>query len=163
MLRKKGVLGRFAVDFISVPEGDRWHHYAVEINLRKGGTTHPFLMLQYLTDGAYDPITGLFRTRGGRDRYYYASDNLEAPHYRGLTPDDLIDIAVDNGLHFHTANQTGVVFHLIGALSEFGKLGLMCVADSAEAAESLYRSTVEVLDREGRRDFADESPHPFGA
>ena len=163
VLRQRGVLGRFAIDFISVPDGDRWNHYAVEINLRKGGTTHPFLMLQYLTDGAYDKATGLFRTRGGRDRYYYASDNLEAPHYRGLTPEDLIDIVVDNGLHFHTANQTGVVFHLIGALSEFGKLGLMCVADSAEAAEDLYRSTVEVLDREGRRDVTDAPPRPSGA
>ncbi len=26
--------------------------YAIEINLRKGGTTHPFLTLQFLTDGA---------------------------------------------------------------------------------------------------------------
>jgi hypothetical protein len=151
VLRRRGVLGRFGIDFISVPQGGRWEHYAVEINLRKGGTTHPFLMLQYLTDGAYDPATGLFRTRGGQALYYYASDNLQAPHYRGLTPDDLIDIAVENGLHFHTVNQSGVVFHLIGALSEFGKLGLVCVADSPEAAERLYRNTVEILDREGRQ------------
>jgi hypothetical protein len=150
-LKKRGVLGRFGVDFISVRNGDCWDHYAVEINLRKGGTTHPFLMLQYLTDGAYDPASGLFHTRGGLNRYYYASDNLEAPHYRGLTPDDLIDIAVENGLHFHSANQDGVVFHLIGALSEFGKVGLVCVAESPEAAKRLYRETVAVLDREGQR------------
>jgi hypothetical protein len=42
-----------------------------------------------------------------------------------LTPDDLIDIAVMNGLHFHSATQEGVAFHLLGALSEFGKLGLL--------------------------------------
>jgi hypothetical protein len=151
VLQKRGVLGRFGIDFISVPKGNDWEHYAVEINLRKGGTTHPFLMLQYLTDGAYDPATGLFHTQGGRPRYYYASDNLQAPHYCGLTPDDLVDIAVDNDLHFHTGNQEGVVFHLIGALSEFGKLGLVCVADSHRAAERLYRNTVEILDREGRQ------------
>ena len=28
--------------------------FAIEINLRKGGTTHPFLTLQFLTDGRYD-------------------------------------------------------------------------------------------------------------
>ena len=32
--------------------------YAIELNLRKGGTTHPFLTLQFLTDGTYDPETG---------------------------------------------------------------------------------------------------------
>lgn len=150
-LRDKGVLGRFAVDFISVREPEGWRHYAVEINLRKGGTTHPFQMLQFLTDGAYDPKTGVYRTCAGRERGYYASDSLAAPHYRGLTPDDLIDIAVENGLHFHSVAQEGVVFHLIGALSEFGKLGLVCVAKNPSAAERLYRETVAVLDREGRR------------
>jgi hypothetical protein len=32
-----GVLGRFSIDFISVKEKDQWKHYAIEINLRKGG------------------------------------------------------------------------------------------------------------------------------
>ena len=41
-LAEQGVLGRFGVDFISVPDGNGWRHYAIEINLRKGGTTHPF-------------------------------------------------------------------------------------------------------------------------
>jgi len=148
-LAGKGVLGRFGVDFISVPEGNRWRHFAIEINLRKGGTTHPFLMLQFLTDGRYDPATGEFLTPAGQPRCYCASDNLESERYRGLTPYDLVDIAVTNGLHFHAATGEGVAFHLIGALSEFGKLGVVCIGRTPERADSLYRSTVEVLDREG--------------
>jgi hypothetical protein len=46
-LRDKGVLGRFAVDFISVKNKNGWTHYPIEINLRKGGTTHPYIMLQF--------------------------------------------------------------------------------------------------------------------
>lgn len=148
VLKGRGVLGRFGVDFVSVKQGDSWRHYAIEINLRKGGTTHPFLTLQFLTDGTYDPETGLFRTQRGEPRFYYASDNLKNPHYRRLTPRDLIDIAVEHDLHFHAATQEGVVFHLIGALSQFGKLGVLCVADGHEAAHRLYLDTVEVLDRE---------------
>jgi len=151
VLRRRGVMGRLGVDFVSVREDGGWRHYALEINLRKGGTTHPFLMLQFLIDGAYDDTTGLYSTPSGRPCYYYASDNLEAPHYRGLTPDDLIDIAVENGLHFNSASQQGVVFHLIGALSQFGKLGVLCVADSCRGAERLYQKTIEVLEREGGR------------
>ena len=147
-LRKYGVLGRFGVDFVSVRKPDGWRHYAIEINLRKGGTTHPFLMLQFLTDGHYGPDDGLFYTAAGQSRYYYASDNLEKPAYRRLTPDDLIDIAVTHGLHFHGASQQGVVFHLIGALAEHGKLGVLCVGDSEKVALHLYRQTVAVLDRE---------------
>ncbi|WP_428484673.1 peptide ligase PGM1-related protein [Rhodopila sp.] len=150
LLGRRGVLGRFAVDFISVRRGGAWHHFAIEINLRKGGTTHPFLMLQFLTGGAYDPDTGLFRTPAGQPRFYYASDNLEAPHYKGLTPYDLVDIAVLNGLHYDGTTHEGVVFHLISALSEFGKLGVVCVGASPERAEALYRRSVEILDREHR-------------
>src|SRR5690606_16165034 len=124
-LMKKGVLGRFGIDFISVKEGDSWRHYAIEINLRKGGTTHPFLMLQFLTDGHYQAATGEFLTQASSPRCYYATDNLESERYRGLRADDLIDLAVLNGLHFHAATGEGVAFHLIGALSEFGKLGLV--------------------------------------
>ncbi|CAN5904995.1 peptide ligase PGM1-related protein [soil metagenome] len=151
ILQKKGVLGRFAVDFVSVKRGDIWEHAAIEINIRKGGTTHPYLMLQFLTDGDYDIETGLYYTPAGRPCYYYASDNIQSPAYVGLTPDDLMDIAVDNDLHFDAAAQQGVVFHLIGALSEFGKLGAVCISDSRESAQKLYQDTLDVLDREARQ------------
>ncbi|MCA1481760.1 carboxylate-amine ligase, partial [Bradyrhizobium sp. NBAIM08] len=72
-LQKRGVLGRFAVDFISVKQNDQWLHYAIEINLRKGGTTHPLLMLQFLTDGKYDAAQGLYFTATGQVRYYFSS------------------------------------------------------------------------------------------
>jgi triphosphoribosyl-dephospho-CoA synthetase len=55
---------------------------------------------------------------------------------------------VDHGLHFDGATQQGVVFHLIGALSEYGKLGTVCIGDSRASAEKFYRDTVAVLDHE---------------
>ena len=61
----------------------------------------------------------------------------------GLTPSDLIDIAAVNGLHFDGAYQQGVVFHLIGALSEFGKLGVVFIAPSHERAEALHRPSAQ--------------------
>jgi hypothetical protein len=51
-------------------------------------------------------------------------------------------------LHFDGACQQGVVFHLIGALSEFGKLGVVCIGPSHERAEALYRRTTEILNQE---------------
>lgn len=147
-LKKEGVLGRFSIDFISVKENDQWKHYAIEINLRKGGTTHPFLMLQFLTNGHYDESTGLFETANKQHRYYYASDNLQNDTYKGLTPQDLIEIAMFHGLHFDGAAQTGVMFHMIGALSQFGKMGIVCIGASPEEAYAYYLKTIEVLDKE---------------
>lgn len=149
-LQKRGVLGRFAVDFISVKENDEWRHYAIEINLRKGGTTHPLLMLQFLTDGDYNPEKGLYYTAGGQARYYFSSDNLKSEKYEGLTPHDLIDIVMMNDLHYNGTHQEGVIFHLIGALSQFGKLGVICIGSSAERARMYYDRIVSVLDKEAK-------------
>ena len=148
LLRDRGALGRFSVDFVSVPEGAGWRHYAIEINLRKGGTTHPYLMLEFLTGGVYSPDAGIFTTPMGHPRYYYATDNLHSERYMGLTPDDLIDIAVYHGLHFNSAYQEGVVFHLLGALSEFGKLGVLSIGETPERARQLYAEAVQRLDEE---------------
>ena len=142
------VMGRLGVDFVSTWEHDRWEQYAIEINLRKGGTTHPFMMLQFLIDGEYEPDTGLYLTPSGHPRFYHASDNLENAAFRGLCPEDLIDISVHHHLHFHGASQQGVVFHLIGALSEYGKLGVVCIGDSLKGAKSMYRSTCDILNQE---------------
>ncbi len=153
VLRDANALGRLGVDFVSVRENGRWRHYAIEINLRKGGTTHTFRILQLLTGGAYDRESGLFRTRAGEPRYYHATDNLRSDAYRRLTPDDLIEVAVEHELHFDATSQEGVFFHLIGALSGYGKLGVVCVAGDAPGATRLYDRTVAVLD-----DAASEEP-----
>ncbi|MEM1245620.1 MAG: peptide ligase PGM1-related protein [Acidobacteriota bacterium] len=144
-LAAKGVIGRFAVDFLSIPESDGWRHVAIEVNLRKGGTTHPFLVLQFLTDGHYDDETGLFLTPSGEPRYYYASDNVRSDGLQGLTPLDLIDVAVERDLLFHGSRQTGLFLHLIGAASEFGKLGMVCIAESAEKAAATYQRSLDSL------------------
>jgi hypothetical protein len=143
-----GVLGRLGIDFLSVYENNNWTHYAIEINLRKGGTTHPFLMLQFLTNGMYDASQGIYFMPNGQPRYYFASDNVSSPAYIGLTPSDLVDIAMFHGLMYDGTTQEGVMFHLIGALSQFGKLGMVCIAGNPEKARILYDKTIEILDYE---------------
>ena len=148
VLKKEGVLGRFSIDFISVKENNKWIHHAIEINLRKGGTTHPFLMLQFLTNGNYNGATGIFETPNKQQLFYYASDNVQNDAYKGLTPQDLINIAMFHGLHFDGAAQSGVVFHMIGALSQYGKMGLVCIGASPQEAYSFYTKTINILNAE---------------
>ena len=144
----EGVLGRFAFDFVVVRNGGAWTPYAIELNLRKGGTTHPFLTLQFLTDGRYDPEAATFTPPNGRPKCFVATDHLESELYRGLLPQDVFDIMVRHGLHFNQTRQTGVVLHMLTALSEQGRLGLTAVGESQEEADEIYQRAVDVLDRE---------------
>ncbi|KAM3101741.1 peptide ligase PGM1-related protein [Phormidesmis sp. 146-12] len=149
-LAEKGVLERFGVDFVAVhdPDTDDWDFQAIEINLRKGGTTHPFMTLKFMTNGRYDLSSGLFYSQQGRAKYYMATDNLQKDQYRGLLPNDLMDIIAHHQLHFDTSTETGTVFHLMGCLSEFGKLGLTSIGNSPQQAEDLYRRVVKAIDEE---------------
>ena len=148
-LASAGVLGRFALDFVVArSKGGSWAPYAIEINLRKGGTTHPFLTLQFLTDGTYDAESAQFTAPGGRQKFFVASDHLESERYRSLTPDDLFDLALRHGLHFDQTRLSGIVFHMMSALPECGRTGLTAVGDSPEEADRLYRRFQEALDRE---------------
>ena len=148
-LAKEGVIGRFALDFVVVRAKDgTWQPYAIEINLRKGGTTHPFLTLQFLTDGTYDTETGIFTAPNGQQKFFAASDHVESPRYRTLTPDDLFDIVVRHNLHFDQTRQTGVVFHMMSALGELGRTGMTAVGNSHEDAKATYDRAIAVLDEE---------------
>jgi PGM1 C-terminal domain len=149
-LAKEGVIGRFALDFVVVRSNGKWEPYAIEINLRKGGTTHPFLTLQFLTDGRYDSETAIFTAPSGQQKFFVASDHVESPQYRTLTPDDLFDIVVRHNLHFNQTRQTGVVFHMMSALGELGRTGLTAVGNSHEEARSTYARAVAVLDKEAQ-------------
>jgi PGM1 C-terminal domain len=155
-LAREGVLGRFAIDFVVVrSDGGAWTSYAIELNLRKGGTTHPFLTLQFLTDGRYDPATALFFTPSSREKHLVATDHLESPMLRGLAIDDLFDIVARHGLHFDPARQQGVVFHMISCLTELGRVGLTAVGDTPAAAKAMYQKAERILLEEARDSLAE--------
>jgi hypothetical protein len=148
-LAKEGVIGRFALDFVVVRDAaGGWDAYAIELNLRKGGTTHPFLTLQFLTDGRYDPDAAVFVAPSGRPKCFVASDHVESPAYRAFTPEGLFDLVARRRLHFDQTRQTGVIFHMMSALAECGQMGLTAVGDSHDEADALYASAKAALDEE---------------
>jgi hypothetical protein len=151
-LAKEGILGRFAIDFVVVKNtAGEWESYAIEINLRKGGTTAPFLILQYLSDGDYNPETGVFLTGKSQPRYYVASDHVEAENFRLFTTDHLFDIVSTYQLHFNHATQTGVVMHLISDIGELGRVGVTAIGDSPDQARRLFQDFISVLHQEAEK------------
>jgi hypothetical protein len=140
-LAGEGALERYAVDFIARRYGEHWDLQAIEVNLRQGGTTHPYMALRAITTGHLDPATGLFLSPTGQPLHYMATDNLCDPRLRGLLPVDLIDIVAEAGLHYDPAQLRGSVFHLLGCLSEFGKLGMTCIGRSSAEAAGVFDAT----------------------
>lgn len=147
-LSREGVLGRFAIDFVTAHQNGVWQSHAIELNLRKGGTTHPFLTLQFLTDGIYDAEKTEFITPQGKGKCFIASDHIESPLYRSLCPEEIFDISVRHQLHFNHTLQTGVVFHMMSALGDHGRMGFTAVEDSHHQADMLFKKTVDILDME---------------
>jgi len=150
-LAELGVMGRFAVDYVVVmDESGGWSEYAIELNLRKGGTTHPFLTLQFLTGGAYDPERGVFLNPAGEARHLVATDHLENEALKALSVDDLFDIVARQELQFDHSRQRGAVFHMISCLTELGRIGVTVVGHSRDDAWQLYQRVESVLLDEAR-------------
>ncbi|GHE33977.1 hypothetical protein GCM10017673_41100 [Streptosporangium violaceochromogenes] len=144
VLASRGVVGLFGVDFFAVKTDAGYRALLCEINLRIGGTTHPFGAALLTTEAAYDPETGTLM-RDGRSKYYVATDNCAAEGLLGRTPGEIVKLLDDSGLGFDRERRTGNVLHLLGALPEYGKLGFTSIGNSAEEAQDLHRRTFRAL------------------
>jgi hypothetical protein len=138
VLASHGVIGFFGVDFFVIPTGDGFRTFLAEINLRVGGTTHPLGMIALASGGSYDASSGQLEI-GGRAKFYVSTDNLKSHHLVGMAPARVIDLLDRRGLGFDRTTVTGATLHLLGALREYGKMGVTCVGDSPEEAEERYR------------------------
>ena len=144
VLASKGVMGSFGIDFLVAHGHGGNHVYLSEINLRMGGTTHPFWMAKLVTGGEYDPTTGELMV-GDEPRRYVATDNIKEPTLIGCDPADVIDAVEKAGLAFDPATSTGTTLHLLGALRPYGKMGAVCIGRTLEEADRLYAELLAVL------------------
>lgn len=147
----KGITDHFSVDFVCIqnPKSNFWDIYAIEINLRITGTTHPWMTLKLLTHGSTDTKSGLFLSNSHKEKYYIASDNITSSNLKHLVPMDVKDIfEAKSELHWCPIRQTGVVFHLLGCVSENGKIGMTSIGDSPQQAQKQFDLAVDYLLKE---------------
>ncbi len=138
----RGVTGVFGIDFLV--DGDRVT--LSEINLRMGGTTHPYWMARLATGGTYDQASGELRVPGGGSRCYVATDNIKSLRLLGSRPADVIARIDQAGLAYDATTATGATLHLLGALPGAGKMGVTCIGATPEAADDLYVRVLAALE-----------------
>jgi hypothetical protein len=148
-LARRGALGRAAVDFMATEDRhDRWNLYALEINLRKGGTTHPFAALRNLVPGRYDPETGRWvAVRDGSSRSYRSTDNVVEPAWTGRAPTSVIEAVRSAGLEFEIGAGTGIVLHMLSCLAVDGRFGATAIGTTPEHAEDLFEAMLVAVAR----------------
>jgi hypothetical protein len=150
-LATAGAVGRAGIDFVAVRDDSGWSVAGIEINLRKGGTTHPFTALRHLTGGRYDADAGTWRLDDGSTRAYVASDNFLDPAWLDLPEGDAIRAVVDAGVSFDPATRTGVVLHMLGGLAIDGRCGVIAIGGTVAHAEELRARTRAALDAAGEQ------------
>jgi hypothetical protein len=144
-LAAAGALGRAGIDFIAVNRRRAWRVCALEINLRRGGTTHPLAVLRHLVPGHYDAAAGVWRAESGGVRCYRSSDGLKHPSWTGMKPADAIAAVDAAGIGFDRTTGTGVVLHMLAGLMVDGRLGVTAVAEDPAEAQRLYDATAAAL------------------
>jgi hypothetical protein len=93
----------------------------------------------------------LIRLRNPHARLVYVTSQPVHPMVlRSLVPEDLVEILTVDRLGFSHGTQTGVLFHMMGAVSEFGKVGMVAIGNGRTEAEAIFAKTVETLDDETR-------------
>jgi hypothetical protein len=141
-LARRGARGRASVDFVACRDGaGEWGVYALEINLRKGGTTHPFAALRNLVPGRYDSALGRWITDAdGSSRAYRSTDNVVDPAWTGRPASSVIEAVRAAGLQFDPARGTGVVLHMLSCLAVDGRFGATAIGTTPVHADELFEA-----------------------
>jgi hypothetical protein len=135
-----------AIDFVaSAAESGPWRVHALEANVRKSGTTHPFTVQRHLVPGAYEPGTGAYTDDRGRQKAYVASDNLVDERWTGVSAGHVIAALRTAGLAFDPDTRTGVVPHMLSCLAIDGRFGVTAIGESPEHANELYESVADAI------------------
>lgn len=136
-LGTQGAIGRFGVDFVAIRSGCDWSLFALEINLRKGGTTHPFGITRIVTGGQYDAKQAQFVLDDGTRRYYGATDNLVDANWVGRRPTAVRQQLAQAGCMYDPHVRAGVIPHLLDCLAIDGRMGYTAIGRSREEVTAL--------------------------
>ena len=138
-LTRRGCTGRTGVDFVAARRGlGPWDVRAIEVNLRKGGTTHPYTALRNLVPGHYDTVAGVWRADAGGTRAYRSTDYVGGPAWTGRSPASVIAAVNDAGLRFDLEQGTGLVLHMLACLAVDGHFGATAIGRTPGHAEELF-------------------------
>ena len=88
------------------------------------------------------PHAGLFRAPDGTTRHYVATDYLASPRLPALADGALFEL--EDRLRLES-DGTGVVFHMLSALGELGRMGMTVIGSTAADAQERFEDAQRIL------------------
>ena len=141
-------------DFTEDAQVNKCYNYInlqpIEINLRKGGTTHPFRIAYYLTKSKYNKRDGILYC-GKTPIYYMARDVIESEKYKDFSSSELIKTVDKSKISSNKNTKKGVLIYMPGMISEFGRFGALAVGHTKEEAESYFKIMIKAVDLRATR------------
>jgi hypothetical protein len=128
-----GMRGTFGIDFVETARGEL---IAIEVNLRKVGPSHVISYVESLVG------SGL---RDGKSVHYVNRRVLRPDVLLGTRPEVVVDRLRAEGLLFDHRTNTGVVLHMLGALTSCGYVEVTSVAPSDETADAVSEAAQAVI------------------
>ena len=145
-MARKGMIGHFGIDFIAMKnkQEDKPKVYPIEINLRKGGTTHPFRIAYYLTRSKYNKLDGILYN-GKTPIYYISRDFIVDEKYKKFEPNELIELVQNSKINFNKNTKKGVLVFMSGTIREYGRFGAICIGHSPEDAQIYFKKLLRLV------------------
>jgi hypothetical protein len=149
-LARHGVIGRIAVDYAAVPRPDGGYDlFGIEVNVRLGGSTHPYGAAVGLTDSVYKD--GVLRRKSdGAQVFYKSLDHDVRLNLIGLDVDPFLAFFArpeNRGLVFDAKAGKGVLFHLLSAVRIKGNVGYTIIGLSKNEVTKLQQRLTKALDQ----------------
>jgi len=145
-MAKKGLIGYFSIDYLMTENQSENKIWAIEINIRQGGTTHPYKTAKLLTGSVYDEKKGILSNPKCKNIVYKSNDNFVDPRFIGKTPEQFLDFLCHREIIFSAATNRGVVFHILGAMNEFGKIGFTMIGQEQEQVNSMVAHLYSLIE-----------------
>jgi hypothetical protein len=146
-LASHGFIGPFSVDFLITSDETTTRIFVIEINIRQGGTTHPYQTARLLTESTYCSDKGILVDRDGSNVYYRSNDNVLEEALKGSKVESFLDYMSSNDVTYNKHNGEGVVFHLLGAMPSSGKLGYTSIAKNPVKAQHNSDKVLELINQ----------------
>ncbi|MEM7728792.1 MAG: peptide ligase PGM1-related protein, partial [Pseudomonadota bacterium] len=146
VIASKGIQGLFSVDFIAFNDGveGSWNLWALEINVRKGATTHPYGWTRFLTGANYDPESGELIAESS-PVVYISSEYIYSEGLRSLSVKDILDKIGSSGLLYSRESKNGILVHMASCMQDHGKIGVTAIAREHQSAQNMLDRLRDIL------------------
>ena len=144
---REGWRGIVSIDFlVTKSPGDtgKTELWAIEINARKGATTHPYFWARMLTGAAYDAENDMLHVNG-RPIVYQTAEYVASSLFSKISEQEVLRMIEDAGLGYDPRNKEGVFVHMLSCVRIHKKIGITAISDNHHTAEGYVRAVQRLV------------------